>query len=220
MSEHTKNETLEVSRRGLFQILGSAPLAAAALGGTAMGQSASPAGAAFQRKVFDDHQWRTIHVLCDLIIPADERSGSATQAGVPEAIDDWIDFRKQEDGNEDLEAEVFGGLLWLDRESTRLFEKDFVDASAEQQKQLLDRIAWPKRAAHDDLPWANFFNRMRDLTVGFFFSSKMGVADLPYLGNRAVAEWKGTDPEVWSVIEERMKNGYKALGGEVKPWKS
>lgn len=220
MSEHTKNETLEVSRRGLFQILGSAPLAAAALGGTAMAQSASPAGAAFHRKVFDDRQWRTIHVLCDLIIPADERSGSATQAGVPEAIDDWIDFRKQEDGNEDLEAEVFGGLLWLDRESTRLFEKDFADASVEQQKQLLDRIAWPKRAAHDDLPWANFFNRMRDLTVGFFFSSKMGVADLPYLGNRAVAEWKGTDPEVWSVIEERMKNGYKALGGEVKPWKS
>ena len=47
----------------------------------------------------------------------------------------------------------------------------------------------------------------------------MGVADLPYLGNKAVAEWKGTDPKVWAVIEERMKNGYKGLGGEVLPWK-
>ena len=46
----------------------------------------------------------------------------------------------------------------------------------------------------------------------------MGVADLPYLGNKAVGEWKGTDPRVWAVIEERMKNGYKGLGGEVKPW--
>jgi len=61
---------------------------------------------------------------------------------------------------------------------------------------------------------------MRDLTVGFFFSSKMGVADLPYLGNRAVAEWKGTDPKVWAIIEDRMKNGYKGVSGEVKPWKS
>ena len=46
----------------------------------------------------------------------------------------------------------------------------------------------------------------------------MGVADLPYLGNRAVAEWKGCDPKVWAAIEERMKNGYQGLGGEVKPW--
>jgi hypothetical protein len=59
---------------------------------------------------------------------------------------------------------------------------------------------------------------LRDLTVSGFFSSKMGVADLPYLGNKAVAEWKGCDPRVWAVIEERMKNGYKGLGGEVKPW--
>jgi len=219
MSENTKNESVEVSRRGLFQILGSAPLAAAALGGTAAVETASAAAPAFQRKIFDDHQWRTIHVLCDLIIPADGRSGSATQAAVPEAIDDWLDFRRQEDGNDDLKAEVFGGLLWLDRESTRLFQKDFAEASVEQQKQLLDRIAWPARAAREDVPFANFFNRMRDLTVGFFFSSKMGVADLPYLGNRAVAEWKGTDPKVWAIIEDRMKNGYKGVSGEVKPWK-
>lgn len=218
MSDSTKNETLEVSRRGLFQILGSAPIAAAAMGGAAMAQTTSSTGGAYRRRVFDDHQWRTLRVLCDLIIPADERSGSATQAGVPEVIDDWIDFRKQEDGNEDLQAEIFGGLTWLDRESNRLFQKDFADAPAGSQKQLLDRIAWPKRAAKEDELWAKFFNRLRSLTAGAFFSSKMGVADLPYLGNRAVAEWKGCDPEVWAIVEKRMKEGYKGLTGEVKPW--
>ena len=63
-----------------------------------------------------------------------------------------------------------------------------------------------------------FFNKFRDLTVSGFFSSKMGIADLPYLGNRPVAEWKGCDPAVWAKIEDRMKNGYKGIGGEVKPW--
>jgi hypothetical protein len=157
-------------------------------------------------------------VLCDLIIPADEHSGSATAAGVPEFIDDWLDFRAREDGNQDLTAGVLGGLAWLDLESTRLFQKDFAAAEPAGQKQILDRIAWPARAAAADRRWAAFFTRFRDLTVSGFFSSKMGVADLPYLGNKALAEWKGCDPKVWAVIEERMKNGYHGLGGEVKPW--
>ena len=55
--------------------------------------------------------------------------------------------------------------------------------------------------------------KFRELTATGFHSSKMGIADLPYLGNTAVAEWKGCDPEVWAKIEERMRNGYKGLGG-------
>jgi hypothetical protein len=156
-----------------------------------------------------------------LIIPADERSGSATQAGVPEFIDDWIAFRNEQNGSRDFEAQILGGLSWLDRESNRAFEKNFVDASTDQQKKLLDRIAFPDRAAKEDAAGVSFFSKIRDLTVSGFFSSKVGVQDLPYLGNTAVAEWKGCDPKVWSIIEDRMKNGYKGVAGpEVKPWKS
>ena len=123
-------------------------------------------------------------MLCDLIIPADDRSGSATQAGVPEFMDDWIAFRKEQDGNTDLEAQILGGLMWLDaRVECEFGGKTFADASADQQKQILDRIAWPDRAKPEDHRWVAFFNRFRDLTVSGFFSSKMGVADLPYLGN-------------------------------------
>jgi hypothetical protein len=211
---------MDITRRNLIHILGIAPAAAAAQTPAGHVHAAPPAPAkkAYRRKVFDDHQWRTAQVLCDLIIPADEHSGSATAAGVPEFIDDWLDFRAREDGNQDLTAGVLGGLAWLDLESTRLFQKDFAAAEPAGQKQILDRIAWPARAAAADRRWAAFFTRFRDLTVSGFFSSKMGVADLPYLGNKALAEWKGCDPKVWAVIEERMKNGYHGLGGEVKPW--
>ena len=211
---------MDVTRRNLIQILGIAPAAASAQAPAAHTHTAPPAPAkkAYQRKVFDEHQWRAVAVLCDLIIPADEHSGSATAAGVPEFIDDWLDFRAREDGNGNLAAGILGGFAWLDLESTRLFQKDFAASAPPEQKQILDRIAWPARATPADRRWAVFFTRFRDLTVSGFFSSKMGLADLPYLGNKAVAEWKGCDPKVWAVIEERMKNGYQGLGGEVKPW--
>ena len=201
----------DISRRSVFQIIGSVPAVAALTG------SAAAARAPYERKIFDDRQWRTVHVLCDLIIPADETSGSATEAGVPEFMDDWLEFRNREDGNQNFTAQILGGLQWLDLESNRLFQVGFAAALPDQQKQILDRIAWPARAATADRPWAAFFSTFRDLTVSGFFSSKVGVADLQYLGNSPVAEWKGCDPKVWAIIEERMKNGYKGLGGEVKP---
>jgi gluconate 2-dehydrogenase gamma chain len=212
---------MDVTRRGLIQILGVAPVIAEADAQTAAHDHAAPAPAGkpgvYRRKVIDEKQWRTVRVLCDLIIPADERSGSATQAGVPEFIDDWLDFRTKEDGNDLFAAQVLGGVMWVDQESVSLFGKDFASATVAQQKQVLDRVAWPAKAAAEDMRWVTWFNRFRDLTASGFFSSKMGVADLPYLGNKAVAEWKGCDPQVWAVIEERMKNGYKGVGGESGP---
>jgi len=207
-----------LSRRDLFQITAAVPALAAVTSGT--GHAQTPAGhpGAYQPRIFDEHQWRTVRVLCDWIVPADERSGSATQAGVPEFMDDWLDFRKQQDGNDDLAAEVLGGLAWLDHEAAQVSGKTFADAPETTQQQILDRIAWPSRASAQDKRWAAFFSTFRDLTLNGFYSSKMGIADLPYLGNTAVPDWKGADPAVWAKIEERMRRGYKGLGGEVKPW--
>src|SRR5664279_4314793 len=134
---------MDVTRRNLIQILGMAPAAAAAQTPPehAHAAPAAPPKKAYQRKVFNDRQWRTVQVLSDLIIPADEHSGSASAAGVPEFIDDWLDFRAREDGNQNLTAGVLGGLAWLDLEATRLFQTDFAAAPPAGQKQILDRIA-------------------------------------------------------------------------------
>ncbi|MBV8550726.1 MAG: gluconate 2-dehydrogenase subunit 3 family protein [Acidobacteriaceae bacterium] len=222
----TQKET--VSRRNLFQIIGSVPALAAVTADAAAAQTHDHAHMAaavqetaakgpYKRQIFDDHQWQTVHVLCDLIIPADESGPGASDAGVPEFLDDWIAFRTEQDGNENLKAQIFGGLMWLDRESNEKFEKPFAEASADQQKQLLDRVAYPAKAAAEDHVWVVFFNEFRSLTVGGYFSSKVGVAALPYLGNTAVANWTGCDPKVWAIIEDRMKNGYKGIL-ESKPW--
>ncbi len=160
---------------------------------------------AYKPKVLNPHEWRTIHVLSDWIIPADDRSGSATQAGVPEFIDDWLSFRG---GN--LLAEIRGGLTWMDMECNRLFEHDFIGCSTPQQKQILDRIAYPAKAAPGDVSAAAAFSHLRDLVVSGFFSSKMGVQDLPYLGNKMLAEWDGCPENVL----ERLGVSYDAQGNE------
>ncbi len=210
-----------ISRRTVFQIIGATPAVAAALAGESAvaathdhahmaATAASPSGP-YKRQTFDDHQWATVNLVCDMIIPADEQSGSASQAGVPEFIDDWIAFRAEQDGNLDLTAKIFGGLMWLDREANAAAGKNFIDLSVDQQKNILDRIAYPLKAAPDDESFVPFFTELRTLTVTCFFSSKMGVAYLPYLGNVAVEEWKGCDPKVWAVIEDRLKNGYHGI---------
>ncbi|MGD0129087.1 MAG: gluconate 2-dehydrogenase subunit 3 family protein [Terriglobia bacterium] len=157
--------------------------------------SAAPTEAANKRKILDEREWKTICLLSDLIIPADDRTGGATQAGVPEFIDAWLDLRRG-----DLLAEIQGGLTWLDVECNRLFNHDFVDCSDAERKQILDRIAYPAKAAPQDAHGVAFFNDLRDLVVSGFFSSKMGVKDLPYLGNTMVADWEGCPPEVLAKL--------------------
>lgn len=157
--------------------------------------SSPPSETAYKRKVLDDHEGKTVSVLSDLLIPADERTGSATQACVPEFIDAWLDLRRG-----DLLADIRGGLTWLDMECNRLFNHDFADCSEAQQKQILDRIAYPAKAAPQDAHAVAFFNHLRDLVVSGFFSSKMGVKDLPYLGNTMVADWEGCPPEVLAKL--------------------
>ena len=195
-----------VNRRDLLRVIGSVPAAALIPLTPVFAQkpeashihpapAAEQATAPYKPKVWNPHEWNTITVLSDLIIPADERSGSATQAGVPEFIDDWLSIRGGM-----LLGEIRGGLTWLDMECNRQFGHDFVDCAEAEKKQILDRIAYPRTAAPEDVPAMAFFNQLRNLVVSGFFSSKMGVQDLPYLGNTMVADWQGCPPNVLAKL--------------------
>jgi gluconate 2-dehydrogenase gamma chain len=201
------SEPRSFGRRDILKVLGTVPAAAlvplaAARADVPMPRPADPAGqaaaatAAYQPKVLDPHEWKSIRVLSDIIIPADDHSGSATQAGVPEFIDDWLEFKGGE-----IQDAIRGGLIWLDAECNQEFSHDFVDCAGEQQKKILDRIAYPDRAEPEDVAGVAFFNKLRDLVVSGFFSSEMGVKDLPYLGNQMVSEWNGCPPNVLAKLQ-------------------
>jgi len=135
--------------------------------------------------VLNEHEYRTVHVLVDYIIPADDRSGSATDAGVPA----FIDFILED--TDDLETPVRGGLAWLDHYCMEEFGAAFIDATPEEQATVLDAIAFPDDADSDVAVGVEFFSLMRDLTASGFWSSKVGMDDLGYSGNVARPSWEG-----------------------------
>lgn len=213
MSENQKGKREgSIKRRDMLKVFSAVPAAALIPLGSAEaaqkvpGSTAAKPATAYQRKTFNEHEWETVKVLSDLIIPADERSGSASQAGVPAFMDDWLNFKR---GN--LKAEILGGLTWLDLECNRQFGRDFVSCSPAQHKKILDRIAYPNTADPEDSNYVVFFSHFRDLVVGGFFSSEEGVKDLPYLGNKFVPVWKGCPPNVLAQIEENLKAKHVGL---------
>jgi gluconate 2-dehydrogenase gamma chain len=190
MSEKQRPDaTVTLNRRDLLKAAMVAPTAALVQLTPAMA-AASPASAAteagYAPKVFNPHQWKTLQVLSDLILPADERSASATAAGVPEFMDDWLNMHEDQ-----VRTAVLGGLTWIDMECNRQFSHDFVDCSDTQQKQILDRIAYPAKAAPDDSGAVAAFGHIRDLVLGGFYSSKIGIEDLRYQGNKMLESWDG-----------------------------
>jgi hypothetical protein len=192
----------DMNRREALTLLALTPFAATVRAGSA--SAAEPvAEIAPERKperllFFTPHEFATGSLLADLIIPRDERSGSATDAGVME----YIDFILQ-DAASGSAVEIRGGLAWLDAESHRRYQHDFLDLTPAQHTAILDDIAWPDRAKPQMSHGVAFFSRFRDLVGSGFFSSKLGVEDLQYRGNTVVMEWTGCPPEALTKLGVR-----------------
>lgn len=124
--------------------------------------------------------------LADMIIPSDDKSGSATDSGALV----YMDFVVGESSPKTQQA-WRDGLKWYDEECQRRFGKVFVECSVQQRKEILDAVAWPDQTNDALKAQGQFFNRLRDLTASAFFSSKMGVHDLGYMGNVPNPDWQG-----------------------------
>jgi hypothetical protein len=183
-----------MTRRAALELFAAAPAAAALVWTPAearqahehaeAAQAAKPA-APFKPKFFTAHEYATVGVLVDLIIPRDERSGSATDAGVPA----FMDFMMVDQPRRQIAMR--GGLAMIDRLAIDRFGKRFVSGSDRERRSLLDEIAYTTNPDRSLSQAIAFFNSFRDLTASGFWSTKMGVADLQYQGNVFVSEWNG-----------------------------
>ena len=179
------------SRRDVLKILLATPAAtftwsdAEAMQAAAAAQTAKAAVQPFVAKFFTATEYRLVRVLADIIIPKDERSGSATDAGVPE----FMDFMMIDQPAR--QVAMRGGLAWLDVECQDRFDKTFLDCTDAQRTAVLDDIAYPERADPKYSHGVAFFNNFRDLTASGFWTTRMGIDDLQYMGNRSVARWNG-----------------------------
>ena len=145
---------------------------------------------AYLPKQFTTDEWRLVRLLVNYVIPRDARSGSATEAGVPEFMDFILgEYTSNRGWMKD-------GLGWMNAECRNRHRKGFVSCNDAQRRELLDAIAFPKKAAPEMKAGVEFFNRFRNMTASGFYSSKMGTEDLGYIGNRPVAKWEGTPAAV------------------------
>jgi hypothetical protein len=205
-----------VNRRKMLKVLGSAPALAGIAWTEAEAQqahqhaqqarrNAAGAKAAYKPKFFTPHEYATVTALANLIIPKDERSGNASDAGVPE----FIDFMMID--QPDRQLLMRGGVRWLDSECRKRYGQPFLKCTAAQQTEMCDALAFPAKAKPEHSHGARFFAAVRDLTATGFFTSKIGIADLDYKGNTFVPQWTGAPKEALDhlgVSYEPLKKWY------------
>ncbi|MCB1229422.1 MAG: gluconate 2-dehydrogenase subunit 3 family protein [Verrucomicrobiae bacterium] len=146
---------------------------------------------------FSDAQRATMIVLCDLIMPTDDTSPSASSLGVHDFVDEWISSPYP--GQKTDRNAILKGLDWLDEEAGRQGEKDFVSLDGNAQFAICRDLSILAKKDRKAFP-GSFFRRLRDLIAGGYYTTPEGMKDLGYRGNVAVAEWTGPPPEVLAKL--------------------
>ena len=149
-------------------------------------------------RVLTEDELSSLAVVCDVIIPADARSPSASVLGAHHYIDEWVSAPY--DGMRRDRVLIRGGLVWLDSEAGRRFGQGarFRELSTAQRDEICAEIAHVPSAGPGFEAGARFFARVRDLTAGAFWTTEEGMQDLQYIGNVPLAQW---DPPPREVLE-------------------
>lgn len=186
----------DINRRRVLQLLGSAPLAAGfvwteseVLEAQRQARQARQAAPRYKPSFFTAHEFATVALLAEIIVPKDERSGGAGEAGVPE----FIDFMMVDQPAR--QVPMRGGLAWLDQECNSRFNKTFLAAADAERNEVLDEVSGLEPRRPDQSHGVAFFRSFRDLVATGFWTSKIGIADLEFTGNVFVPEWKGCPDE-------------------------
>jgi len=153
-------------------------------------EKAATTSGAYAPKFFNPHQYKTLQALCQAIIPADADSGGAIEAGAPE----FIDLLTSE--NPDFQLSLGGGLMWLDSACTDRYGHVYLECTPQEQKEMLDLISYKKNSLIDaSLSQGNaFFSFLRSMTADGFFTSKIGIKYLGYIGNTYLLDFPGCPP--------------------------
>ena len=86
--------------------------------------------------------------------------------------------------------------MWLDNFCADRFQHTFLECTPAQQEEALNLIAYRKNAKGDPSlrQGVTFFAKLRLMTCDGFYSAKIGIEDLKYIGNTALAEFPGCPP--------------------------
>ena len=146
-------------------------------------------------KVMSEHELKQTALLADLFLPAANGSPAASALGIHDFVDEWISAPyPEQQSDRDI---VRSGLVWVDKDSTRRYGKDFTAITDAQRVELMTEMA----GMSDFL----FFNRLRNLVVAAYFSSDVGFKDIGYSGNVALDAFPAPTDEMMAIIDRECK---------------
>ena len=157
--------------------------------------SARPESAeTYTPKFFSPEQFKAIESLTGLIIPTDDQPG-AREARVAEYIDFVV--HSAAEFKPELQKEWTAGLVLLDQLSKQKHAQPFANLASTDQENLLLEASLPERDHSASHPAHSFYRLVKDMTVGAFYTSKVGLIDvLGYQGRDFLPEFLGcTHPE-------------------------
>lgn len=142
--------------------------------------------------------------LVDLILPAEGDAPSASQVGVPAFIDEWVSAPYPT--QQEQRGLIIPGLAWLDRESMTRNNQRFAHVDAAKQKLIADDIAFKDRIKPGFEKPAEFFSRMRTLTLGAYYTTPEGWKDIGYPGGKPiVGDYPGPTPEALAHMKQLVE---------------
>ena len=148
------------------------------------------AGGVYKPKLLNTHEFETLAVLSDIIIPGARKAGAA----------EFIDLLAS--NNAEFAYPFTGGLLWLDNEFGRRFQTTFLKATEAQRKEVLDVIAYKKNMSPALGPGIEFFDLARRMSSDAYFTSREGTKEIGFMGNGAIPEFK-VPQEVIDFVNKR-----------------
>jgi hypothetical protein len=155
---------------------------------------------------FTSAQRRQVGLLCDIVIPADDQSPSASAVGVTDYIDEVVSAPYPDFAREG--KDILDGLAWIDAESSRRHGAAFADATDSQRAALCEDISYEEPKDPALKAGADFFRRFRNLVAAGYYTTPAGMKDIGYIGNVPLAKFEGppadlvaklglTDEVVW-----------------------
>lgn len=145
-------------------------------------------------------QLRQCAVLADLILPPTPGAPAPSAVGVADFIDEWVSAPYSTQVKD--RPVILTGLAWLDEEARRRFHKSWVTSRENECTQLLNDIASPVAESEGQ---HRFFQRVRYLIVGAYYSTEAGWQDIGYIGNVALSAFPPVAPNVVAILEERLQ---------------
>jgi hypothetical protein len=147
-------------------------------------------------------QRASLRICADLMIPADDHSPAGSALNIDAFIDEWVSAPYPD---QQRDRWLFlSGLTWLDAESTARFHHDWAAASDSERHAIFDDIAFKGRIKPGYGRPAFFFQRMRGLMLGGFYSRSEGMKDIGYIGNTPMQDYPGPTDEALTHLNTAL----------------